>query len=181
MVIAAGALTLLLGAAACSSDDPEPHVAPPSSSPPTTTPASSPTAPTMPEPANDHTPHGAEAFVRYFIAVLNFAQRTGDTSALNDVSTEACAGCRGYVQAIDRAYRTGGRVEGGTISIGKLRSLPKDYGADWGGFATGSATAQDIYDGNGGKKSYPGGDISLYAYVKWQAGGWAMQWIRTPA
>lgn len=178
------AAVVLLGVSACSGEDPEPKVAPPESSAPSdlsTTPASGPTAPTMPSGAAKESSAGAKAFAEYFIDVLNFAQRTGDTAKLEEISTDACAGCRGYVAAIRETYDEGGSVVGGDISVGELRELPKDYGADWGGFARSSASSQVIVDAAGNRESYPGGEFPLYVYAKWIDGHWGMQWIRTPA
>jgi hypothetical protein len=175
----------VLALGACSDDDPEPKFAPtPSTSAPTspsTTAASGPAEPTMPAAAGQRSDAGAEAFVRYFIEVLNFAQRTGNTGTLDQISTPNCSACAGYITAIDTAYGGGGRVEGGQIQVGRLRELPKDYGADWGAYGQGRATPQVIFSGDGSKKSYVGGQFPLYVYPKWDGRGWAMQWMRTPA
>jgi hypothetical protein len=137
--------------------------------------------PALPTRAQSETPAGAEAFVRYFIEVLNYAQKTGDTARLRQVSTSRCAACEGYVEAIERAYSTGGRVKGGALTVGGLRELPKDYGADWGGYGRGRATPQTIFRGDGSKSSFDGGRFALYAYTRWVDHQWAMQWMRTPA
>lgn len=184
-VVMAAIGMLVLGVTACSGSDPEPRVAPspsPSSST-TASPSSSPgpTPPTLPATAIRRTDRGAEAFVHYFLDVLNFAQRSGDTAELRRISSAACAGCRGYVDAIQSTYSSGGRVEGGRISVGNLQELPVDYGADWGAFGTGSAGAQQIYDRDGGYESFAGGPVRLFVYTKWVGAEWAMQWIRTPA
>ena len=172
----------MLGVASCGEDDPEPRRAP--TPPATSSAATSPTteaAPTLPLRASDHSPSGAKAFAAYFIEVLNYSQSTGDTSVLEGLGTSKCAGCGGYVDKIRATYDAGGSIDGGQLQVGKIRDLPADYGAEWGGFASGTATPQVIKDGSGGKESYDGGKFGLFVYTIWVDDAWAVQWIRTPS
>lgn len=164
------------------SDDPVPKVAP--SEPPSASVSDSPSGPTEPElpaAATRHTDEGAAGFVRYYIDVLNAAQKSGQVGLLRSISASACEACAGYIDGIADAYGSGGKVVGGVLEIGDLRELPKDYGAEWGAYAKGSATPQTIVNGDGTKRKFPGGTFGLYAYTKWSAGAWQMQWMRTPS
>lgn len=171
--------------AGCSDDEPKPKFAPPSSESPSS-PSTSPTAPTgltppeIPSAAKERSPAGARAFVRHWIAIVNLAQRTGETSgvvALNDVR---CSGCRGIIKAIDSVYQAGGYIEGGDISAGRLRELPLDFGAEWAGYAEAQTEAQTVVSANGAHEDHAGAPFDLYAYIDWND-GWRMRWLRTPS
>ncbi len=73
-------------------------------SPPTTT---GPTEPVLPAAARKPGRSGAEAFVRYYIRLLNYAAHTGDTKTLRARSHD-CRGCERYADLYTRTYRRGG-------------------------------------------------------------------------
>jgi hypothetical protein len=106
-----GALALLLALTACGGDpkaDPSPTPSAPVTTPVSTTPA----APVMPEAAKANTKAGAIAFVRYYVAVQNYASTSGDTTALKSVASPACESCGTIADLIDKTYRRGGHIEG---------------------------------------------------------------------
>lgn len=110
--------TLLLGAG-CSDEgaeaDPQPILPSSSSASPTDepTPSASPTeAPTMPAAAEELTRDGAAEFARHWVALFNYAQRTGDTSPLLEVSDPRCVSCSDARDAINEVYESGGSVDG---------------------------------------------------------------------
>jgi hypothetical protein len=121
VAVAAVALT----AVACSGSDPEPSPVPtgtPASvtsvpSTPATSPAPTPTpaAPTLPAAARADTPAGAEAFARFYIVTQDYANRTGDTKLLRSLGQ--CPGCIAVADSIEHFYQSGGRVEGGTLTV----------------------------------------------------------------
>lgn len=181
------ALTLIptLLVAGCTDDDPKPKFEPPSSDAPTSATHSStattvPPQPELPAAAQKRSDAGAEAFVRYWLDVVNFAQLTGDTSELGALNDVRCSGCRGIVKAIDSAYQSGGRIEGGEISAGRLRELPLDFGAEWAAYAKARTQPQTVVRGDGTRESHAGSPFDLYAYAAWED-GWSMRWIRTPS
>jgi hypothetical protein len=183
VAFALGVVVPLLMLGGCS-DDPEPKFAPTETASPSDTgsPMSTPTGPvepTMPHAAAKNTESGAEAFVRFWIDSVNFAQATGETAPLTALNDVRCTGCRGIVEAINKPYGHGGRIEGGDLSIGKLRQLPLDYGADWAAFANGESQAQSVTD-HGKTREHPGGRFLFYAYTTWTDDGWRMRWLRTP-
>lgn len=108
-VIAAAALTLAL--AGCS-DDPEPRVADPTPTAPSTTEASGPTPPEMPEAAKGTDAAAAEAFVKFYWEMVNYAQQTGDVDALQELSSK-CVGCDAGIASIERTYSQDGSIVGG--------------------------------------------------------------------
>ena len=89
---------------------------------PTTTPTESPTSserdviasvPTLPPAARKDTLKGAEAFIRHYIELLNYASDTGDTKPLRSMSSAGCNGCYDYVDLYERIYSHGGYLRGG--------------------------------------------------------------------
>ena len=182
-------IVLLVGVLTGCNDDPEPKIADPtdtpstavtspSTSPPTTAPVS--TGPVLPDEAAQETDAGAEAFVRFFVEAFNYAQATGDTSMLAQSSDEECAACQAYVSSIDEVFANGGSVDGGELTIGPLRKLPLDYGAEWAGFAKGQSAPQVIHRGDGTDEEHDGAKVFLYAYLDWGGDGWRMRLIKTP-
>jgi hypothetical protein len=75
----------------------------------------------MPAAAKRHTAAGAEAFVKYFWRVANYAQAAGDAQAVEALSTEACSGCRGAVDFVRGVYDRGGTIQGGDAEVSDLR------------------------------------------------------------
>jgi len=83
----------------------------------------------MPDAAKAHTKAGAKAFVEYFWEVVNYAQATGDTDAIRDLTVvESCSSCVRGARAIDKVYDKGGVVRGGTSHLSnfttQVYSLP---------------------------------------------------------
>jgi hypothetical protein len=181
-VVTALSVIPVLLVAGCTDDDPKPKFEPsPSSEAPTSPSTTTGTAtPAMPVAAQQQSDVGAEAFVRYWIEVVNFSQRTGETSGLVGLNDVRCSGCRGIVKAIDSAYRSGGHIEGGDITAGRLRKLPLDFGAEWAAYAKAKAGPQIVVGADGTQETHDGGPFDLYAYVSWND-GWSMRWLRTPA
>jgi len=190
-----GAWVAVLSAVLCAGvlvacdDDPEPKVGDPTTAPPSTsssaptspsTTAPTTTAPVMPGEAGQQTDGGAEAFVRFYVDVFNFSQSTGDTTTLAEISDKACAACQAYVSSIDDVFANGGSVDGGELTIGELRKLPLDYGAEWAGFAKGRSAPQVIHHGDGSDEEHAGSQLFLYAYLDWNGNAWRMRLIKTP-
>ncbi|WP_445263001.1 DUF6318 family protein [Pseudokineococcus sp. 1T1Z-3] len=91
-------------------------------------PAPTETAPTLPPEARSGDAVGAEAFIRYWFEVSNYAYRTGDTSAIGAISDATCATCANVVENLDRTYDAGGSVEGGQVHVHGVSAL--DPGPD---------------------------------------------------
>ena len=135
----------------------------------------------MPAEAGENSDAGARAFVTYYIDVFNFAESSGDTTRLASLATSHCAACSGYVDAIDTAYEGGGRIEGGELTLGELRDLPADFGADKGVYASVRSTHQTVIGPDGAViDDNPSSAFRLFAYPKWTGNTWRMHWMRTP-
>ncbi len=74
---------------------------------PTDEPSTGPVEPPLPAAAKAPTRAGAEAFVRYYIDLLNYAGATGDTDAFL-AAAEGCNSCRGLARNFQRTYQRGG-------------------------------------------------------------------------
>lgn len=120
------AVALLLGLSACSGEDPEPKVAPPSPTSPSTTGTSAETPPEMPDAAKGTDAAAAEAFVEFYWAMVNYAQRTGEVEPLEALSLR-CVGCDAGVASIERTYSNGGKVIGG---VGRVVDLETSFIGD---------------------------------------------------
>ncbi|MBI2244131.1 MAG: hypothetical protein HYU55_09390 [Nocardioides sp.] len=124
-VVAALCVVSVLALGACSGDDPQPRFAPPSSSAPTspsTTAVSGPVEPTMPAAAQGTDAAAAEAFVRFYGEMVNYAQATGDLDGLESMTDQSCTACKGGLAALQRIFARDGRVVGGVNSLSRLRS-----------------------------------------------------------
>ena len=79
---------------------------------PASTPSQSPTPPTMPAQAQGTSKAAAKAFVRHWIATLNYAGPSGDTETLADLSSSGCAACQAIIAFIDKVHQNGGDIQG---------------------------------------------------------------------
>jgi Family of unknown function (DUF6318) len=120
------AVAVVLAVAGCSGGDapssalPSGSAPPQSSSPPSNPPSTAattppPSAPTLPATATQDTPTGAQSFARYYIEVLDYAYRAGDTQLLRQLAH--CPGCDAVADGIDKFISAGGRYEGGQLSV----------------------------------------------------------------
>ena len=128
-IVAALALVVVL--ASCSSGPepaPMPSAAPEASESatpsPTPTAKASPTPPVLPPAATGTSPASAKAFVRHWVATLNYSGRTGDTTELADISAMDCKSCVGVVEYIKQVYRASGRISGRGWSINTMKYQP---------------------------------------------------------
>jgi hypothetical protein len=103
-----GAVVLLLVLAGCGGD-PVAHPSPTVSTPTST----APTPPAMPDAAKANTKGGAIAFVRFYIATLNFALASGDVSSLHAQATTNCASCVDVEKGLEDIYNSGATISGG--------------------------------------------------------------------
>ena len=124
-----GALVLALLVLAGCSDDPPSGSPPPSTSSSPTSSASTPSGPpTMPAAAKGRTAEAAEAFVRYYVDLINYATATLDTSAMEAVSLRSCENCQSIV-TIAKNMKDGGRhYEGGRWDVASVEEVSAPSG-----------------------------------------------------
>lgn len=108
-------LITLAGLTACTDEPTRPPATPTPSTttPPTTSPSPTVTPPAAPEAAP--TAKSAEAFVKYFWDVHNYAYATLDTRAFNALSEPGCTFCSSTVKDLNALRAAGSRTEGAEI------------------------------------------------------------------
>lgn len=115
------ALGIVMPLAACNGD-PE-STTPPSTSgsrsasptPSATTPSTTPkpTPPPIPPAAiNGLTVTSAEAFARFYLAAIDYAEETGDATLMRRYADRACTACSAIAKGHETTYKAGGAVTG---------------------------------------------------------------------
>jgi uncharacterized protein DUF6318 len=127
-VLAAVAVSVSVLVAGCTQDaGPKPSPLP--STTKTASPSSTaPTPPVMPAEAKGTSAKSAKAFVRYWIATLNFAGRSGNTTSLRESSAQRCAACNAIADFIDKVYSAGGSISGDGWSVRTVRFVDSGPG-----------------------------------------------------
>ncbi|MFZ5869845.1 MAG: DUF6318 family protein [Actinomycetota bacterium] len=124
-------VVLALAVAGCSSgaaDEPSSTTSRPvATARPTATAAETvPAPPGMPAEAREATAAGAAAFVRHWFDVANHAYATGDTLALQAISSPDCQTCTNTIETIDDQYASGGSFKDGQITVELAEAAPPD-------------------------------------------------------
>ncbi|SDS86707.1 hypothetical protein SAMN04489860_2570 [Paraoerskovia marina] len=135
-------VALVLGLGGCTSDDepepgasattttaptaPAPETPEPTESPKPEPTATGPTPPPRPAAMDDTGKKGAQAAAEYFMLVMNYTFRSGDTSEIIAISYETCATCD-YVVANSSEYASKGwLVDGGAVELMDVEVSEKD-------------------------------------------------------
>ena len=178
--IAAATVALALVVGACSSE-PEPSSAPSESSDPVASegsPAVAEEQPRLPHAARGTGESAARAFVRFWLDTLNYAIESGDSSALQSISSQKCQECGRIAKTIDDIYDRGGQLSGGTWRMRSLRPLPLDRGADWAGYVTAAVSEQKVTEADDGDgRAYEPGLGYMYTYAAKDRDSWRMVWM----
>lgn len=115
-----------------------------SSSAPTAAPTS---LPERPPAASGLTLSAAEAFVRYYVELLNYASATGDTSPMLSQADKGCGQCRIYANYVSKVNAANGGLSGDYLErVNDAPDLFRGESGRLGGFATvtiGSYTSKD--------------------------------------
>jgi hypothetical protein len=133
--VTAGALVAVAVLAGCSSKEPAndtlPSAAPTSAEPSETLPPLGPPDLPMPAEAREQTPAGAEAFLRYYLELVNKSQTTLDTSFLLQISDQ-CITCTRLIDGLD-SYRakdysySGGALTARDVNAGGIDGSTVDF------------------------------------------------------
>lgn len=109
----ASTICLTLAAAGCGAE-PGAMDSSSSMSPRASTPTKpKPNPPTMPRAAMDGlTVTSAEAFARFYLAALDYAEATGDARLLRQWQDAGCENCKTVIDVYESIYRAGGSVTG---------------------------------------------------------------------
>ena len=152
---------------------------PPRASPTSTSSPSVSAAPSLPPAAAAHTKAGAIAFVRHYIALINYSQATGDVTALDRVEATNCSSCRSVRKQLTKMYRAGGWIRGGQLQVVKVQAL---RGATTGSFNVDVAVRsrpERVREADGQMHRIPGGGNIITVIVHPRNSGWVVfQWTR---
>jgi len=177
--LAAGLVATGLLLSGCGGDSPEPKPLPKESkSSPSASPSATP--PEMPVAAKKKTRAGAIAFVRHYVAVLNYATFSGQTSAARALDGGKCSSCKRMLASIDSVYEKGGRVEGGAWKPTPVSDIPHPGGSGWTVDAKISYGPQVVYaTADAEPKKYTGGGRLVSFILESSGGAWEVsEWTR---
>ncbi len=170
----------LFALASCSGD---PHKPPPYTPSPTPTASTSPTptgpvAPTLPAAAKKHTRAGAEAYVRYYVDVLNYAQVADDLEAMATVTSRECVECQTVLRSLQENHKTGAKTEGGKWTVIAFSNAHPHSGGEYSFVTTINQTPEIVTAPNGHTEHYTGGKVSYTFDTAWsEVRGWRITWL----
>lgn len=147
--------------------------APSASTSPSASPSTSPVAPVMPAAAKKRTKAGAEAFVTFYVTILNYAGTHGETAGLRDIALPTCIKCKALADGIDDIYSRGGHINGGGWTVLKIRHFGFKQGHYFLDATIKSSPQKLVAKAGAPVKAFPGAPSRLRAFVlERQAGDW---------
>ena len=167
-----GAVALLLALTACGGD-PKPDPSPSVSTSVTSPASATPTPPVMPEEAKADTKAGAIAFVKYYIALINHAQATGDVDALAKVEGPDCKSCAEGRDYLKKIYGSGGHISGGAWSVHRVKA--RQSGENWAVTVTGAFAPSDAYASADADPQHAKGGPTLTNFIVWHDTAWRVR------
>jgi uncharacterized protein DUF6318 len=72
----------------------------------------------MPAGAKGTSAASAKAFAKYYVELINHASMSGETVDLRAASTKKCSACEAIANEVERQYKNGGHLEGGSWTPG---------------------------------------------------------------
>lgn len=118
------AIAVALPLAACTDDPPSPPPTPTVSPTPTPSPTVTVSPPAAPE--AEPSAESAEAFVRYFWDVFNYAHSAPDPAALAAISEPGCLFCASAGDVVTDLVRAKKHVQGGVVEVDTAAVPPGD-------------------------------------------------------
>lgn len=123
--LALASLLLPWALTGCSGPEPTPQLPDPTTTSATSsqTPSAAPVEPTPPPEIQGDDEAAAEAFVKYYFAMLNYVQSTGDVEPAEKLAMSGCKACSGALEVVRDAYGGGGTIEGGHFTVKGVSAL----------------------------------------------------------
>ena len=176
----------VLALGACSGSDPQPKFADPTPSQPTspsTTAVSGPVEPTMPAAAQGTDAAAAEAFVRFYWEMVNYAQATGDLEGLRSLAGPECGPCASGLKALERLVEREAAVRGGVYKLSDMSSAFFGEGNRITVWYALAATRQVIaYPGDRADEVYAAKEVRAMSVLRREDGQWALEyWGEDPS
>ena len=135
-----------------------------------------PRVPALPKSAREASERGARAFLRYYWELVNYAQQTGDVSALKRVSAPRCTGCASGIAGVARLYRKGGHATGGdyAVSIKEIHRFTSDAFYGFEALVAVRNDEQRVVRGNGSATTYAPSTSTIAVAALWIDEGWRL-------
>ena len=141
-----------------------------------------PTPPTMPAEAEGTSPAAAKAFVRHWIAALNYATASGDVSAVRALSAPTCESCSASFFRITDVYGAGGRIESDGWRVRTMQLVPGQRSdrpiVDVGVRLTPQIV---IEEKDGEPQEFKGGRLPMTFTLAWDSGSWRVERLERSA
>lgn len=171
-LLAAGLLGLLVLSGCGGSPPEDPPTSAPSPSPTSTTPP----APELPEEAKANTKAGAEAFVRYYVDLINRTQVSGEPQLIRDASLPTCRTCTSALDVVIDLHDRGATIDGGqwTLKSTEVSRPETPPGSDPVAVvhATIDAARQVVHEPGKKPVTYPAGVVKYFFTLTWTRTGW---------
>ena len=178
-----GAMSCLsvLALAACAGEEPQPKLAPspspsaapsPSSSPP------EPVEPTMPAAARGTDAAAAEAFVKFYWEMADYAQATGDLEGLRGMGHDHCSACQQALDFLESVAARNGRIRGGETTVAVVTSAPVGDTGERRVVRFDLTSTRQVVDlpGQAHDEVYPAGTVKAEAIVRSTPDGWLIEY-----
>ena len=167
----ASSLVLAAALSACGGG-PEPRF---QEGPPGAPSTATPTADAGPEPGEERTDDGAVAFVEHWIDEFNIMRATGETEAVDRISTSDCESCVGSIDLTEELYQAGGAIQTRGWKVLSV-SDPAQANSQTPtiGLRVLQAPQRLTRESGATPEQFSGGRADLTAYVVWRAGRWQM-------
>jgi hypothetical protein len=160
------------GLAACTDDDTPPQqssTAAPSPSLSATSPPASPTATPPSAPKAKPTPKSAEAFVKYFWDVHNYAYATLDLEEFKSISEPQCTFCSSTIKDIEALKDSRSVVEGSAVRLWVAAAPPAKIGT--------RVLVATVVSQSPGREIAPDGSIKSFPGMTKRSSSVALSWI----
>lgn len=120
---------------------------------------------------------GLKAFTYYWISYNSYAQQSGETQKLQELSDEDCNYCSSEIEMIDKVYADGGWMAGGDPRVTNVYPEVAKGGSRGTALIEYSETAGTIFDSEGNETSTiePKEPTVLTVQASFADGSWTMK------
>jgi hypothetical protein len=135
----------------------------------------------MPPEAKGTDAKAAEAFVKFYWEMVNYAQATGDVHGLQELDSK-CQACDNGVDFVRNAYGNGGEIRGGSGKPGQFKTVFINRGGEqWAVVECRVLTSKQTVDlpGTDNDQHFPGGATNIRVYLQPRAGSWTVRSLAT--
>jgi hypothetical protein len=125
-----------------------------------------------PDAAKAHTEAGAEAFVAYYVALIDYAEKTLDTKPLASASLPSCVGCQGGIRGLNQVAEQGGRIEGSNVHATSVTPNAMTSNGSVSVFFTSVNSREMVIRPSRPQLIHPAAANRMVMTLVWQEGGW---------